>query len=49
MGLQFWVPTRQGGVKYVTHAGVVWFRSWAHERGVKVSLTIYNHDGTKWN
>lgn len=55
MGLQFWLPTEDGGVRYVTHeekvddAEVAWFRDWARQRGVKVLLTIYNHDGTKWN
>lgn len=55
MGLQFWVPTQSGGVRYVTHEEqmhdsiTTWYRDWARERGVKVLLTIYNHDGKKWN
>lgn len=55
MGLQFWVPTETGGVRYVTHEQpmhdsiTTWYRNWAKERGVKVLLTIYNHDGKRWN
>jgi hypothetical protein len=55
MGLQFWMPMEDGGLRYATHeekvddAQVAWFRSWARERGVKVLLTVYNYDGTKWN
>ncbi|MCC7195829.1 MAG: hypothetical protein IT356_09765 [Gemmatimonadaceae bacterium] len=55
MGLQFWLPTEDGGVRYVTHeepvsdSVVAWFTAWARERGVKALLTIYNHDGKKWN
>lgn len=55
MGLQFWVPTAKGEVRYVTHESpmddslVHWYRTWGRERGVKVLLTIYNHDGKQWN
>lgn len=55
IGLQFWGPTRDGGVRFVTHeeplddSVVKWFQSWAHERGIKVLLTVYNHDGETWN
>jgi len=55
IGLQFWMPTEDGGLRYVAHrekvddADVAWFQTWARERDVKVLLTVYNHDGKKWN
>ncbi len=55
IGLQFWMPTEEGGIRYATHeekvddAEVAWFRNWAREHGVKVLLTIYNYDSKKWN
>lgn len=55
VGLQFWVPGDSGKVIYVTHeekitdAEVTEFRTWARKNKVKVLLTIYNHDGKKWN
>jgi hypothetical protein len=55
VGLQFWMPTLDGGVRFVPHrepvgdAEVTWFRAWGRPRGVKLLLTIYNHDGTSWN
>ncbi len=55
MGLQFWVPTEDGKVVYVTHESpmsdslTTWYRKWGKEHGVKVLLTIYNHDGKRWN
>lgn len=55
MGLQFWLPTEEGGLRFVTHEEkvgdeeVAWFRTWAQSRGVKVLLTVYNHDGKTWN
>lgn len=55
VGLQFWIPTEAGGVRFVTHeekvddAEVAWYRNWAREHGVKVLMTVYNHDGKSWN
>lgn len=55
VGLQFWIPGSDGRLEYasrgdtVNDAAVAWFRDWAQPRGVKVLLTVYNHDGTKWD
>lgn len=54
LALQFWVPTREGGVervkqKEVTDAAVAELRDWAHAGGVRVMLCLYNHVGGKWD
>lgn len=55
VGLQFWQPTPEGGLTYVRHrdplgdATVREFRDAARKRGIKVLLTVYNHDGKSWN
>lgn len=53
IGLQFWVPTAQGGVAFATHeekvgdGDVAWFRDWAKARGVKTLLCVFNHNGQR--
>jgi len=55
LGLQFWMPTADGGLRYASHEEkvgddeVAWFRAWAREHGVKLLLTVYNYDGKAWN
>lgn len=55
IGLQFWQPTRDGGLAFVKHrdpvsdALVAEFRDAAHRKGIKVLLTVYNHDGKEWS
>jgi len=55
LGLQFWLLTPQGGLEYarrgenVTDADVALFRDWGKAHGVKVQLTVYNHDGKGWD
>lgn len=55
MGLQFWIITPEGKLKYaergepIGDADVAHFRDWAKGKGVKVLLTVYNHDGQKWD
>lgn len=54
LALQFWVPTREGGVervkqKEVTDAAVAELRDWGHAGGVRVMLCLYNHVGGKWD
>lgn len=48
LGLQFWVPTREGGVARTGpaadtgDASVAAFRDWGRARGIRVLLCIYN-------
>ena len=48
LGLQFWVPTRAGGLARVGRAGdtgdasVTAFRDWGRTNGVRVLLCVYN-------
>jgi hypothetical protein len=55
LALQFWLPTREGGVektpKYATisDAIVIRFRDWAHAHGIRVLLCVYNYaDAWDW-
>ncbi len=55
MGLQFWIVTPEGGLAFadrgerITDAEVAYFRDWGKKKGVKVLLTVYNHDGKSWD
>jgi len=55
MGLQFWLVTPAGGLEYARRgeplgdAETAFFRDWAKARGVKVLLTVFNHDGKDWD
>ena len=48
LALQFWLPTRAGGVEKTTQYGaisdatVIGFRDWAHAHGIRAMLCIYN-------
>jgi Glycosyl hydrolases family 18 len=44
LGLQFWTPTKSGGVTYAgpTDADVSEFVQWGHAHGVRVLLCVYN-------
>jgi hypothetical protein len=55
LALQFWIPTREGGVektpKYgaISDATVIEFRDWAHQHGIRAMLCVYNHvDSWDW-
>jgi hypothetical protein len=51
LALQFWLPTREGGVektpKYgaISDASIIEFRDWAHQHGIRLMLCVYNHNG----
>ena len=54
LGLQFWVPTRRGGVELLTKwesndAAVAMLRDWGHAHGVRVMLCVYNAGGGDWD
>lgn len=55
VGLQFWVPTEQGGIKLVskfariTDAEISAFRRWGNANGVRVMLCVYNGASSGWN
>ncbi len=58
LALQFWGPTADGGIRYVTHeemkptdGHVEFFRDWAQSKGIKPLLCVYNYTDTsaKWN
>ena len=55
MGLQFWIVTPEGKLKFAERgealgdADVAHFRDWAKGKDVKVLLTVYNHDGKTWD
>lgn len=55
LALQFWIPTRTGGVEKTPRYGVVsdtvitGFRDWAHQHGIRVLLCVYNSvDNWDW-
>ena len=54
IGLQFWVPTAQGGVVKTTDYGVIpdsevaWFRDWGDQHGVEVLLCVFNAAEGVW-
>jgi len=49
LGLQFWVPTKEGGIARVGRTNetndraVAEFREWGRTNGVRVLLCVYNH------
>jgi len=55
LGLQFWKPTRDGGVTYagrtneVNDAVVTELRDWGRTSGVRVLLCVYNAVGGSWD
>lgn len=60
IGLQFWNPTAEGGLALaptgsdgtpVSVAAIARARDWAHARGIKVLLTVYNNSETtqRWD
>jgi hypothetical protein len=56
LALQFWLPTRSGGVektaKYgaITDATILEFRDWAHLHGIRAMLCVYNSvDSWDWS
>ncbi|MEO7715998.1 MAG: glycosyl hydrolase family 18 protein [Capsulimonas sp.] len=53
LDLQFWTPTTDGGVAYVTNPGVndtnvTDLRDWGHAHSIRVMLCVYN-GATKWD
>ncbi|MEI9894603.1 MAG: glycosyl hydrolase family 18 protein [Chthoniobacter sp.] len=55
LALQFWIPTRAGGVektpKYggIRDATIIEFRDWAHRHGIRALLCVYNSvDSWDW-
>ena len=52
LGLQFWKPTREGGLAFagrsneVNDAAIVALRDWGRTNGVRVLLCVYNHVGS---
>jgi hypothetical protein len=55
LALQFFKPTKSGGVGRATHYGtasssdIKWFVTWGHKYGIKVVLCIYNgENGWDW-
>ena len=55
MGLQFWNPTKEGGIKVVERFKVIDdttilnFRKWGDANGVKVMLCVYNGTAGGWD
>ncbi len=55
LGLQFWQPTKEGGLKYagrtndVNDAVIKNLRDWGRTNGVRVLLCVYNAVGGKWD
>lgn len=60
LGLQLWNPVTGGGLSYAplnangdlpTDADIQWYVNWAHGKGIKVWLTVYNNSETNpsWN
>jgi hypothetical protein len=51
LALQFWIPTREGGVEKTSQYGaisdatIVEFRDWARRHGIRTLLCVYNHVG----
>jgi len=55
LALQFWIPTRAGGIektpKYgaIPDATIIEFRDWAHQHGIRALLCVYNSvDAWDW-
>jgi hypothetical protein len=52
VALQFWIPTKTGGLEKTTQYGeitddiIVRLRSWAKARGIRTMLCVYNNTGT---
>ena len=48
LALQFWIPTREGGVEKTPRYGaindstIIEFRDWAHQHGIHAMLCVYN-------
>lgn len=55
LGLQFWQPTKDGGLKYagrtndVNDVVITELRNWGRTNGVRVLLCVYNAVGGKWD
>lgn len=55
LGLQFWHPTRKGGVEFVKNpksisdATVAGFRKWGDAHGVRIMLCVYNGTPAGWD
>ena len=55
LGLQFWNPTQEGGIEFVTRFSEVndsmvsGFREWGHAHGVRVMLCVYNGTSSGWD
>jgi hypothetical protein len=55
VGLQFWQPTKDGGLKYagrtneVNDVIVTEMKKWGRTNGVRILLCIYNATGGKWD
>ena len=55
LGLQFWQPTKDGGLKYaggtndVNDVAIKDLRDWGRTNGVRVLLCVYNAVGGKWD
>lgn len=55
LGLQFWQPTKDGGLKFagrsndVNDVVIKGLRDWGQSNGVRVLLCVYNAVGGKWD
>ena len=55
LGLQFWNPTAEGGLKVVsrfapiTEATISKFRQWGETHGIRVMLCVYNGTAAGWD
>jgi len=55
LSLQFWNPTKNGGLQFVTRFGlkgeatVPKFRKWGTKHGVRVMLCVYNAKSSGWD
>lgn len=55
IGLQFWIPTTDGGAVKTTEYGeiadsdIAWFRNWGAANGAEVLLCVYNNVGGVWD
>ena len=55
LGLQFWNPTKDGGIELVTRfkdvneTEISNFREWGHAHGVRVMLCLYNGTSSGWD
>jgi hypothetical protein len=54
LSLQFWTPTKAGGIararsKDADDAAVAELPDWAHARGIRVLLCVYNAAGKSWD